>query len=137
MNKAIIFCASFFLLSTSVYAQTTASENFLTNKELQKKEKMENLAKERNEETNRFKRKAIERAQTKEQQKLEKQKERTKKASRFQKEALEKDAQKVAEQKNLATTVEKSRFTQKAQKKTAKRAAKKREILERKKNNIK
>lgn len=134
MTKLIIFCIYCLFFSIPAYAQTTNPDDTLTLKELERKNKLELIAKERSEETGRFSRKAIERAKARERRELEKQYKRAEKASRFQKEALKKETQKAVEQKNLTASAEKSRFAKKAEERAAKRAQKEQKKLDRKRN---
>ena len=116
----------------SAQAEAAADQPILNRKEREQLQKQQLIAKERAEENNRFKRKAMERAAERERQLQEQQKIREQNASRFQRAAMEEDARKVAEQKGLIdNSSEKSRFTLKAEQKAQERAEKERQKLER------
>lgn len=116
----------------SAQVEAAADQPILNRKEREQLQKQQLIAKERAEENNRFKRKAMERAAERERQLQEQQKIREQNASRFQRAAMEEDARKVAEQKGLIDNAsEKSRFTLKAEQKAQERAEKERQKLER------
>lgn len=116
----------------NLQAETEVQQQILNRKEREQLQKQQMIAKERAEESNRFKRKAMERAAERERQLQEQQKIREQNASRFQRAAMEEDAKKVAEQKGLINApAEKSRFSLKAEQRAQERAEKERQKLER------